>query len=96
MNPGQPKIERIIVCDKCDNHLWKFKILSYFTGKTYLDAKVGSTQWESANPQVITREPEDWNCPICKREFVFTHKSGKKQMKQVDPDKGTWSREWIS
>lgn len=74
----QKPISKVIMCVACNNPLWKLTILSHFKPASKGEAPiVGSTQWESANEAVKNREPKDWNCPICKREFRGTWKNKK-------------------
>lgn len=93
----EAKVHKVIVCDKCKQHLWEFKILSYSEGKTFDDAKVGSTQWKSVNPLVKTSKPgKSWDCPICHRPFIHHEaKTGRKQMFMYDVNTKRTAREWI-
>lgn len=67
----QKPISKVIVCMACKSPLWKLTILTYFKAtKSGEQPIVGSTQWESMNAKVTTREPKSWDCPVCTRPFV--------------------------
>lgn len=88
--PSKPFVEKVICCDKCHRPLWNLKILSVIADQP------GSSQWTSLHPEVFKGGPKDFNCPLCSREYLFTHKkSGKRAMMLADPATGSRKLDWF-
>lgn len=89
--PSKPLVEKVICCDKCHRPLWNLKILAV------MGNDVASSEWLSLHPTIFKGEPKSFECPLCKREFLFTHKkSGRKAMMLADPATGGRKLDWIS
>ncbi len=86
----KPFVEKVICCDKCKRPLWNLKILAV------IGDQPASSEWQALQPEMKKGGPKDFTCPLCSREFLFTHvKSGRKAMMLADPATGARKLDWL-